>query len=144
MNKDLETARPLIAAAELSELRLVKASFKTSVHSVAEIGDAPRIFVNYKANVVGDIEEDGFQIQVRYGVYAAAEEDEKNPPVEIHALFEASYDTTSLDALPSRKMAVAFARTNGVHNTWPFLREFVQSASNRMKLPPIVVPFFRL
>jgi len=37
----------------------------------------------------------------------------------------------------------AFAMTNGVFNAWPYWREFVQSTTVRMSLPPIVLPVFR-
>lgn len=38
----------------------------------------------------------------------------------------------------------AFSMTNGVYNAWPYWREYVQSTTTRMGLPPIIVPVFRL
>jgi len=40
--------------------------------------------------------------------------------------------------------ALAFARTNGIYNAWPYWREFVQNMIARMNLPPLVIPVFRL
>lgn len=34
----------------------------------------------------------------------------------------------------------AFARLNGIYHVWPYWREFVQSSSVRMGLPPLVFP----
>lgn len=39
---------------------------------------------------------------------------------------------------------VAFASTNGFHNSWPYLREFCQSTLARMQLPHFTLPTFRL
>ncbi|MBN1396377.1 MAG: hypothetical protein JW959_15235 [Pirellulales bacterium] len=38
------------------------------------------------------------------------------------------------------EIATAFGRMNGVHNLWPYWREFVYSISARTGLPPIVLP----
>ena len=38
----------------------------------------------------------------------------------------------------------AFADANGIYNAWPYWREFVQSATARMGLPPLMVPSYRL
>jgi hypothetical protein len=35
---------------------------------------------------------------------------------------------------------VLFGRINGLYNTWPYWREFAQSATLRMELPALVVP----
>jgi hypothetical protein len=34
----------------------------------------------------------------------------------------------------------AFARINGVHNAWPYMREYCQSTLGRMQLPGVVLP----
>jgi hypothetical protein len=38
----------------------------------------------------------------------------------------------------------AFGRLNGLFNAWPYWREFVQSATNRMGVPPITVPALKV
>jgi hypothetical protein len=37
-----------------------------------------------------------------------------------------------------------FARLNGVHNAWPYLRELMQSTSVRMGIPPVTIPTHRV
>ncbi|HCF62490.1 MAG TPA: hypothetical protein DFS52_31425 [Myxococcales bacterium] len=37
-----------------------------------------------------------------------------------------------------------FANLNGVVNAWPYLRETVHATTNRMGLPPLVLPLFRV
>lgn len=38
----------------------------------------------------------------------------------------------------------AFASTNGVYHAWPYWREFVQGASGRLAIPPLMLPPVRL
>ena len=38
------------------------------------------------------------------------------------------------------EVATAFGRINGIHNVWPYWREYVQSTSMRVGLPPITLP----
>jgi preprotein translocase subunit SecB len=49
---------------------------------------------------------------------------------------------TSLEGLTEAHLD-AFAKTNAVFNAWPYWREFVQSTTVRMGLPPLVTPVFR-
>ena len=37
-----------------------------------------------------------------------------------------------------------FANINSLHNAWPYFREFFQSATVRMGLPPVTLPTFRV
>jgi len=37
-----------------------------------------------------------------------------------------------------------FGRLNGVYNAWPYWREFLQSSTVRMGLPPLIAPPFRI
>lgn len=38
----------------------------------------------------------------------------------------------------------SFAETNAVFNAWPYFREYVQSTTLRMGLPPLTVPLLKL
>ncbi len=40
----------------------------------------------------------------------------------------------------SEELAAAFGKMNGIHNVWPYWREYVQSASTRVGIPPITLP----
>ena len=37
-----------------------------------------------------------------------------------------------------------FGRTNALYHVWPYWREHVQTVLSRLRLPPIIVPMFRL
>jgi hypothetical protein len=38
------------------------------------------------------------------------------------------------------EVASAFGKMNGIHNVWPYWREYVQSVSTRAGMPPITLP----
>ncbi len=54
----------------------------------------------------------------------------------------------SIEGGPSPKKLndyiAAFGGINGVLNAWPYLREFVQSTTTRMGLPPFFLPLHRI
>lgn len=45
---------------------------------------------------------------------------------------------------PAHAVLNAFHKANAVFNCWPYFREFVQSSSLRMSIPPPPVPFLRV
>lgn len=38
----------------------------------------------------------------------------------------------------------AFGRINGLYNSWPYIREFVSSATARLQLPPLFLPLLTI
>ena len=63
--------------------------------------------------------------------------------VEIEATLELVYDSPDVGKF-NQEALDWFGRLNGVYNGWPYWREFVQNATTRMGLPPLVIPTFRL
>ncbi len=64
---------------------------------------------------------------------------EDDPELRIEAEFRVDYrHDTSVPLVES--ILNAFSRLNGVYNSWPYWREFVQSTVGRMALPPLVLP----
>ncbi len=68
---------------------------------------------------------------------------EPDPTLMIHGVFTLVYTLDDFEGIEDRNIA-AFASTNGVYNVWPYWREFVQSTTVRMGIPPVVAPVFRL
>jgi len=63
--------------------------------------------------------------------------------VRIEARFALTYAITSQENLTEDNYE-AFAQRNGVYNAWPYWREFVQSTTVRMGLPPLTLPVYRV
>lgn len=59
--------------------------------------------------------------------------------VGIETTYLAIYRMNSVESLTHEHLQ-AFAEMNGVYNTWPFWREFIQSATTRMGLPVFTLP----
>lgn len=65
--------------------------------------------------------------------------DDSKPCCEIVAQLSLTYDCPkATDFSPAH--LEAFGQANGVFNAWPYWREFVQSTTTRMGLPPLVAP----
>ena len=71
------------------------------------------------------------------------EADTGEPPLRIQASFVLEYSLTSSEGL-TKDNYDAFAELNGVHNVWPYWREYVQSVATRMGLPPLAIPVYRV
>ncbi|MBW3600398.1 MAG: hypothetical protein KY475_24430 [Planctomycetes bacterium] len=63
--------------------------------------------------------------------------------LRIEARFVVTYTVRSEEGLTQTNFD-AFAERNGIYNVWPYWREFVQSITARMGLPPLTVPVFRV
>lgn len=83
-----------------------------------------------------------FLIRVPFVVTSKTEQDSE-PALQIEATFILRYSLTDATDLSSRDFA-AFGRINGVHNAWPYWREFVQSTTVRMGLSALTAPLFRV
>lgn len=71
------------------------------------------------------------------------ESDKGQPALQIAAEFGIDYTIDSTDGL-SQENYDAFAELNGIHNVWPYWREYVQSIVGRMGFPPLVIPVHRV
>jgi hypothetical protein len=67
---------------------------------------------------------------------------EEDPTIWVESTFVLIYKIDSFEGIEEENLK-AFALTNGVYNAWPYWREYVQSMTFRMGLPPIVAPVFR-
>lgn len=63
--------------------------------------------------------------------------------MEARATLALTYSVSSFDDLSDVNLA-AFAFINGVYNAWPYWREYVQSATVRLGLPPLIAPVYRI
>lgn len=67
----------------------------------------------------------------------------KMPAVSIRAIYELRYHVPEKLHVSASDLH-EFAQTNGIFNAWPFFREFVQSSFERMHLPALTLPVYRL
>lgn len=91
---------------------------------------------------VGQTDDKPSKIVVELGMKATATYDgnDSDPAILISATFVLVYRLK--EAIPdmSDEQLVAFGQHQGMLNAWPYWREFVQSATSRMGLPPLKMP----
>ncbi len=66
-------------------------------------------------------------------------ESEKDPAVKISVEYVLNYKLENAAEFGENELA-NFCNINVLYNAWPFFREFVLSSTNRMSVPPLVLP----
>ena len=75
-------------------------------------------------------------------VMAYEEGGDHDPPVQVSATFQLQY---AVEKVPRQRQLLEEALQQvAMMNIWPYWREFVQSSSVRMGLPPLPVPLFHV
>ena len=146
-----EEIDPLELAAPVAErvkiLRIVLADSKASRTSDAESNLSQDLDVKIDISNVEigiDAEEGIFVVKPSFKLEAIREGSSNSSVfISIEASFVVVYSLDSITDFNENHFK-AFADTNGIFNAWPYWREFVQSMINRMGLPAITVPVFRV
>jgi hypothetical protein len=124
---DLSTAiAPFI---HIRQIRLVKSAVESNSLDVVEPSQLQHSF---DATTV--LNQEAGTLSVRASLMVSAGEF-----VQIDADFLLDYSVDKPSPV-SDEMATAFGKMNGIHNVWPYWREYVQSISVRVGLPPITLP----
>jgi hypothetical protein len=133
----------IIANVQLNDVRLIDASVRTRIRDVARLGDA-HLAMRHKTKVIMRSEKAFLVAAVmRAEVVGDAAGDSENPLVVMNVTFALEYKLESAARFSDEDLA-EFARVNGAFNAWPYWREYVQTTSARMSLPPITLPVFRV
>jgi hypothetical protein len=91
-------------------------------------------------------ERDSIRVTIRFVLKAFGKDEpqkEENAFLMIEAEFFLLYSIKDVEGLDDDSFK-SFSDLNGTYNAWPYWREFVQSITSRMDLPPLTVPVFRL
>jgi len=132
----------VVAGVSLAEVRLVEASAVARIRNPSAVPDA-QMTVSDGARVLAR-DEHGFTVGVRLASHVVERggEPSEQSPVVISATYELRYQLADAEGASDDVLA-EFARVNGTFNAWPYLREFVQSMSTRMNLPPLMLPVLK-
>lgn len=143
MNRDVQAAREIIAAVELADVRLVEATCRSTVRSATEVAK-PEFQIAPSAKVSSKTKDGGFYVRATLDFKVlSVEDDQSNVALSIRVVYELKYNLPK-KLHPPLKALQAFARINGIYNAWPYFREFVQTTSQRMDLPAVVLPVYRI
>lgn len=132
--ENLKARATFIAQSELSAIRMVEFSAERTQRPPA--GGQLSLEMSHRTEE-GPAEEGRQVFHVRIAVRATAEP-EGETVFEVKTHFEAEY-TLAAGYAPVEEQLQAFMEGNAVFHCWPFFREFVQSATQRMGLmaPPM-------
>ncbi|MBN2022083.1 MAG: hypothetical protein JW809_04755 [Pirellulales bacterium] len=139
----LAKAAVVSARIHLSSIRLIE----TAAHSDIRDGEFPtQMTVDVGTTTSHDEASHAVKVFVRLGVSGRYGDDTSvelvKPPLQINATYLVEYKLDYADGLTPENFD-AFGELNGMHNCWPYCREYVQSIVGRMGLPPMVLPVFR-
>jgi hypothetical protein len=133
----LTLALSLAPKVEIDSVRLLASTIKSS------LGDNPfslQVEYTFGAKTLAIPETSKILVNTRLAVCAKSNGDTPdNMRLRITADFSLDYTVKSLDGI-SDDVLNAFGKVNGIHNVWPYWREYVQSTVGRLGLPPLVLP----
>lgn len=86
--------------------------------------------------------KDKIFVFVDFECSASSPEPAEVAPLRIAATYLLVYSHPEISTLAAAALD-SFAKLNGIYNAWPYWREFIQTASGRAGLDPIVIPVFR-
>jgi hypothetical protein len=132
----------VVAAAQIGGIRLVEAAASSRIRSADEVPDGATVHISHGATVVEGGEGRDFRVRAVVDAFVRSEDD-GDAFLRVRGVFELDYRLAE-GTRASKKALNLFAEANGVFNAWPYFREFVQSTTQRMGVPPIVLPLYRL
>lgn len=128
-------------------LRSMSAKLKMRLADASSVIESGKTDASVKVTPTYSLEEPTLELNVvvEFGISISTQEEQSIRVLELGAEFELSYGLDSAPPTEQRDALLsAFAHINGTYNAWPYLREFVQSTTARMTLPPVVLPVFRV
>jgi preprotein translocase subunit SecB len=107
----------------------------------SEISEGLMVKFGFDAEASKNENEKTISVRSKFQTSALKEEepDVKKTLVRIQGEYELEYSIDSFDKIKPENIK-AFGEMNGVYNAWPYWREFVQSITVRMGLPPLTLP----
>lgn len=137
----IQLSQVLTSRVEIERVVLVSSQVKHDID--ASVPGAITLSYGFKVRSASS-EENGIRAVVSFQVTGDPEGSQEVAEArkhifEVQAEFVAEYKLNSSDGIEPANID-AFAKLNGVFNLWPYWREYVQSALNRMGLPSVIVP----
>ncbi|MBN2513573.1 MAG: hypothetical protein JXB18_11605 [Sedimentisphaerales bacterium] len=126
---------------ELESVRLMKCNCE----QLCLVGPGPKAFeIERNASSQMNKETNRVFVTAQFKlVMFESDADRSKPFAIIGASFLLVYNAISLEKTTDEAV-ILFGETNGIFNAWPYWREYVQSTTTRMSLPPLTIPVFRI
>lgn len=140
MSEVLKQLAPIIANAQLQDIRLVESSCKAFSHDLSQSAEID-VRLNWSAKAI--LRAAGlFSVLADLEVVLVPPGSTPADGARVTARLEIRYQIP-LELQIHEGLLDEFAKVNGVFNAWPYWREFVQNTLVRMGLPPLALPLYR-
>jgi preprotein translocase subunit SecB len=134
----MQLALVIAPRVQIKDILLANSSIRSKLDSIA-----PSMRVEYAMEAQSSCDRDAKELVVRATLMTCAKNDSGAKVTEeifhIEAEFILRYSIDSIDGIDDEHVK-AFGRINGIHNAWPYWREYVQSTTVRLGLPPLALP----
>lgn len=138
----LQVAARLVACAEIDSVRLLEGECATQLNGSSEELKQTPLDLAVEFSTEGSFAPKQLKVIAEF-ILKATRPDSESQMVVVRSKFEIAYRLPE-HVNPSKEEIKAFSETNALLNSWPYWREFVQSSTVRMNLPPLTLPLFRL
>lgn len=139
----------LVLASRVAKSAQIKSVelLQTSARREVEVRSPLTVEYGAEASAEWDKESGSLRVSVTlqmcgrstYGHSKTSQDMGCDPAIEIDGTFLVVYGLPDSGAFSSDEID-AFGRVNGTYNVWPYWREYVQSVTTRMGLPPLALP----
>ena len=130
-------ARELSKALSLDDVKMISFSGSTEIGSLRELGRA-EARIGTKVETRTEPESKTVVVRASMEVKVAPKDDPDHLKLEIVCTFELRYSGLPAEAFLEEDLD-RFGNGAGLQAAWPYMREFVQSATARMNLPPLTI-----
>ncbi|NLF07408.1 MAG: hypothetical protein GX594_05435 [Pirellulaceae bacterium] len=134
----MELALALTPRVQIQDIRLENSTIRSKLSC-----GVPAMRVEYAMNAGGTVDHDTKELLIHASLMVCAKIDSELKPAEelfyIAAELILRYSLDATDGFDEEHIN-AFGRLNGIHNVWPYWREYVQSTTVRLGLPPLTLP----
>lgn len=136
---DFKSLSRVASKAELINIYLLNCDVKRTIDALNY--DNLGADISFLGQLLSENEND-FTAIVKLSVTGRPADDNEKVVVNISSEYILTYDLKDKKGLTTDDIKT-FCGMNSPYNIWPFWREFVQSISNRMDIPVLVMPFLK-
>ena len=138
--KDFKSLSKVSARAELQDIYLLSCNVSRTIDALSF--DQVGAEINFAGSLLAE-DDEFFTAQVNLTVLGHPKDDVDDVVINIDAAYNLVYRLGDKQSLTSDDL-VTFCEMNAVYNIWPFFRELVQNMANRMDIPSLMLPLFKI
>lgn len=129
----MQLTAPISSRVQMDGIRLMGSRIESHIEKLEPMP----VHFSFRSTTRQDLEEKKIVVRAHFDVCSEAEAG-REKLLHIEATFCAVYNVDSTEGFEQENLD-AFGRMNGIYNLWPYWREYVQSTTVRLGLPPLTL-----